>query len=44
MNCSTCMNPKLQIKSQVAEMWVCKTCNTREFISKDGKSLGVIPL
>ena len=44
MICSVCKKPKLQIKSEMAEMWVCKTCNTREFISKDGKSLGVIPL
>ena len=42
--CSECGNEKSLLEQLTARMLICKTCNTREFISKDGRSLGVIPL
>jgi len=44
MKCSECGSEKLFIQQYHARMYVCKNCKTREFISQNGRSLGVIPL
>lgn len=42
--CTECGNTKSLIQTMISRMLICKTCKTREFLSIDGKSLGVIPL
>lgn len=42
--CSECGNPKSLIQTTISRMLVCNTCKTREFLTINGKSLGVIPL
>ena len=42
--CSECGNHKSLFQTELSRMLVCNTCKTREFLSIDGKSLGVIPL
>ena len=42
--CIDCGNTKSLFQTELFRMLVCNTCKTREFLTIDGKSLGVIPL